>query len=367
MKNTLHAILATFILAAPTAFARNHEVGNGGDAIRISEFYYSFDLFESGLQTRPYFRKDVKINPKIHEKLELAVDPEIFPMEVLEQKLSELYLDDPNFAEYVIETMKSYAWRFVSGPLKDVDDDQDTVINPPSGLVQAAIRRKETITVSTDVWLRMNPNNQAALVLHEALYAMVQPRSADPVPTDRSEFSQESVAARRAVGFLFSRDFEPKVKGWNWFLSLDSIKMKLIKTIPRERTLVLVKDAFNANAGEKYAVSVQIVQNGNPVRSWDLLSDHFDDVELAKICDRKELGNLPDSQQIIKLIPLRSELTALTPFYNAQTAKLDWGNYENLWSFYPGFARTALSDSYIVQKSVESCVAGLKSFTGYEF
>lgn len=208
MKITTLLIFCLFTLQSVA-----HEVNNGGDAIGIGDRYYSFDLYEHGVERNPFFMNQVSTDPKVTDHVNRAL-PSSFPRDLLAKKLSELRKTEPIVAWALIETMRIYEWIILSSPLPEVDDLQDSLWGPnPPGLAQAALRQNRRIFISRPIWEKMDQANKAALVLHEAWYALTTPKRKDGV----GPFMQDSRYARRLTGFLFTEDLEKK--GFEWLLA----------------------------------------------------------------------------------------------------------------------------------------------------
>lgn len=215
MKKRAYLLALMALLTASSALAWQ-ERGNGGDAIRVGGRLYSLDLYENGVERQPSYR-GFAVNPQIEKELRAALRSERFPLRLLAVKLTQMHSQDPMFAWYVVRAMERYNWVFVNGPLTDIADEQDLVVEKKSeSLVQAAIRSKAHIRISYPVWKRLDKANQAALVLHEIVYALTWPS----LKKEENEYRafQDSSIARRVIGFWFSDAFDGK-QAWNKFVN----------------------------------------------------------------------------------------------------------------------------------------------------
>jgi hypothetical protein len=357
----LPILLVTLITTSFASWA-NHEVGNGGDAVKVGSSYYSLDLFESGVQEKPYFRPGVTVDPYVLSAINAALDPSLFPNVELSRKLSELHVDDPIFTDILIQAMKIYTWRIVNGPLKDVNDSDDMVVNPPSGLVQAAIRRFETITISGDIWYAMDNENRSALVLHEIFYALLKPQFKGLDSNGREKFAQSSEVARRAVGFLFSRDFEPSIKGWQWFRNQASVKEHINESPGAFVSFRLMSNGDLPNGmrlveGDHYLLSVQSVKNFKIEATQLIFSLNFNETNIAKYCSHQ--SPYEDADLVVQIVPIRSEITNVVR-YQDRLGKPQTGFYDNQYVSYPS-AFPKETDGGILM-SEQDCVKTLKAF-----
>lgn len=217
MKKLPYALALMGLLTASSAFALAwQERGNGGDAIRVNGRLYSLDLYENGVERQPSYRNH-PLHPQIEKEVRAALRSDRFPTKVIVAKLTQMYGQDPMFAWYIVRAMERYNWVFVNGPLTDIADEQDLVVEKEAhSLVQAAIRSKAHIRISYPVWKKLDKANQAALMLHEMVYALTWPS----LKKAEGEFQafQDSSIARRVIGFWFSPDFD-RALAWKKFVN----------------------------------------------------------------------------------------------------------------------------------------------------
>ena len=99
--------------------------------------------------------------------------------------------------------LKSFAIEFKSDiSLRDIKDASYTFIPKDCELKQMAyksnvIGESHQLFINNDYWKKLTPVNQAALLMHEAIY-------------DHFKFFNQtnSKSARKLVGMIFSNDFE---------------------------------------------------------------------------------------------------------------------------------------------------------------
>lgn len=212
-------ILFLGLVTATSAFAWQ-ERGNGGDAVKIKGRYYSLDLYENGVERQPSYRRK-PIDAGIEKDLRASLKSDRFPIRELAVKLTQMHEQSPMFSWQIVRAMEQYTWIFVNGPLVNIEDEQDLATShSPDQLVQAAIRSKAHIRISRPVWEKLDRANQAALLLHEMVYALTWPalRKSRDFPGEFEAF-QDSSIARRVVGFWFSPEFTSGERAWKDFAS----------------------------------------------------------------------------------------------------------------------------------------------------
>jgi hypothetical protein len=184
-------------LGSNLAFAGN-SVGNGGKGVRIENKVYLLDLVEAGVELTVGFNPNVQAKPDIVMRISKSLPAKYFPVDLIAQKLTEIKQVDALLAEALILTINSFQWRIVNSKLLDIKDDDSSLNYDPQSLVQIAIRKLRSIMIARDVLPLMDAENIAALVIHEACFALIQPND---------EGKQESVKAREVTGYLFSEEF----------------------------------------------------------------------------------------------------------------------------------------------------------------
>lgn len=179
-------------------------LGNGADGLIVDSKLYLRDLVEAGVETQPYFGD--KIDARLAERIKvLSIDKTRLPYseELLVRKLSDLNRIYPYFGDYIFEALQSYQWLAVQAPLFLLPDPE-TVVDLPFERVQIANRLDFTIRVHHDSWMRLNDENRVALLIHEALYSLLEP-VCEAAPSVTCE--QPGRVARTFTGWLFSEKF----------------------------------------------------------------------------------------------------------------------------------------------------------------
>lgn len=208
-------LLALFVLCiAKSSFAGQD--GNGGDGLYLKGKLYSLDLVEAGVETKPVFNTALTAKKEVLERLGKKLDPQIVPVQLIGLKLREIAQVDELFVLSILKTIETYNWRLVDSSLIDIKDEESVLNYDPASLVQLAIRKSTSVLIDRNLYSQLDPANKAALIFHEALYAMVKPQYLkDPNTGDfyRDNWgrytyvkAQSSTRAREMTGYLFTRD-----------------------------------------------------------------------------------------------------------------------------------------------------------------
>ncbi len=199
-KTTLSLLgLIVWALLSRIAYG-GHEVGNGGNVVECEKSVELLDLFEARVLRNETFIESAKRDP-----FELAQD-----------RLELLRKIDPRTAEIVAKLLKrlktdiSFESTLALGPIPD-SEHVFTPEDPKCKVVQAAVFRKQPMAGEKKVlfnerlWKKMDSVQQAALLLHEAIYKHF---------SDLGETT--SVKARFFVALILSKDFGPKTADTYW-------------------------------------------------------------------------------------------------------------------------------------------------------
>lgn len=221
MKLFLSVTFIAMSLLSPPVWAGD-EGASGGDGVLIGDKLYLVDLVEAGVEENPYIDETLQ-SSKDYEKVLARLQQ---PLQSLDDALSnrlialkivEIAKLSVPMAMTYLQTIEAFQWHLVNHSLIDVKDE-DTALNIPlEKLVQLAIRRLHAIKVSKESWKKLNPLHRAALVFHEATYAMTHPDKQWSEIHHQNLFSQMSPKAREVVGILFSKEKS------HLFTSFDSV------------------------------------------------------------------------------------------------------------------------------------------------
>ena len=122
------------------------------------------------------------------------------PTEMVAKKLTQIASLSPALAGYLIQAMRLYEWRLVNVDLAYTPDEDGAISTESQQMLQLAIRRDSKIMIARNLWSRLNPVNQTALIFHEMLYTMVKPVEGD------NGYFQPSVRIRELTAYLFEQN-----------------------------------------------------------------------------------------------------------------------------------------------------------------
>lgn len=203
--NGLKRLLAPILMTVLTNIAAaGPGVTGGGDAVKVGNKYFLLDLVEAGVEHNPQIERDIQVNQKHFERLKTALSDE-FPHLMIAKKLAEVSRVNRILAITILKTIESYQWRLVNRSLIDIIDENTDLKIPRKDLYQLAARKNVSILIDRNLWSQIDDAHRTALVFHEALYALNEPRNTGksfapgfPIKTQASE------EAREINGFLFS-------------------------------------------------------------------------------------------------------------------------------------------------------------------
>lgn len=182
--------------------------GHGGDGWLDSNGKpYLYDLREGGLHLNPYFDRKLEVNKVFLNRVNLAI-PFLSKSEsgrelsasLLARKLTEIKSVYPALANALLAGIELYSWRETTSII-DIKDEDPIIDIPKEKQIQLAGRRGKEIFVDSNLWKKLDPENSAALIIHEIVYAWIKPSKRN------DHFEQRSDYARSVVRYLFSRDF----------------------------------------------------------------------------------------------------------------------------------------------------------------
>ena len=218
MKKIL-MVLALFLV---THEASAQKTGNGGDGLRLNGKLYLLDLVEAGVEKNPYFSNLATLNPETLKRLQVALPEKNINLNLVALKLAEIANLDKVFAESILQTIEMYSWNWVNAALVDIKDEDSSLNYPEADLVQIAIRRGQSIKISQDAWAILDEAQRVALIFHESIYALVEPKNE----------KQSSPRAREVVGYLFMEELSKRhVQGLHHILQEDLPSLKHLASI----------------------------------------------------------------------------------------------------------------------------------------
>jgi hypothetical protein len=179
--------------------------GNGGDAVKSEQGLYLLDLVEAGSEhdvetlepvANAFFKAELnRLQNQVFETL---------PKAYLASKLSQIHKKNKVLAIAMMSSLKELSWKWVQFVLPDIQDEGSTLSIPRDQLLQAAFRVNQTVQIHKGTWDQLDERNQAALLLHEVLFALMEPERTS------TGMDMNSPRVRTLVGFIFSKEFNQK-------------------------------------------------------------------------------------------------------------------------------------------------------------
>lgn len=203
-------LLAIFLAACgrPAGPLNLAEVGNGGHGVVIGGKVYLVDLVQAGLEhSVGAFYIEHKKKNNFEGLLRHGVltngrdsgDSSLFPYRSVGERLYGIYQGQPVLAMALLETIRMYQWNFIDRELNKIPL-RGTVASFDEGTVMLVANRSgRSIYVSAPAFKRMDDLNRAALVIHEALYALIRPTRIE------GKLTQNTARVREVTSHLFSR------------------------------------------------------------------------------------------------------------------------------------------------------------------
>lgn len=187
------------LAVAPAAHAQLI-VGNLGGGVFSGGHLYVRDLYDAGRHLTPYVGSEVLPglrlrSPQLRMLSGLDVDREL-----LLRKLTDAEVLQAGWGYALMATIESYRWYLIDQELAPILDDAPIYVMPGNSYVALANRLKTSIRLNRAHFARLSPEHRAALILHEAIYALVKVECGDS--SDRCR--QPAVAVRDLNAALFS-------------------------------------------------------------------------------------------------------------------------------------------------------------------
>lgn len=206
MKTLLLSALAfvSLVFAVPNAFSAI-EVGNGGQGVLINGKLVVLDVVEAGVEANPLFDGAVARDPWAEEHLTRSLGSLGAPVRLISGKLQEIGRLSPLLRDTLIQAAEAYSWWLVNSPLEDIPDSGGVVDPKGRKIVQLAVRAGRSIRIAAEPWSKLDKKNQAALILHELIYALMPLKDAG-----NGYRAQNAVRAREINGFLYTQGFAGK-------------------------------------------------------------------------------------------------------------------------------------------------------------
>lgn len=162
-----------FTISAGISWAGGTGVGNAGLGVARANRVYLLDLVEAKVETRAWLGHPGLV-PLRDRRMEALAQTLNVPVALFERKILDMNDMRPMMGTYVREAVLNHTWRLSKGTLETTNDAITTYREWTSenGLLQLAIRFRETIRVNEAAWLKMDEPNRVALLIHEGLSAL---------------------------------------------------------------------------------------------------------------------------------------------------------------------------------------------------
>lgn len=209
----LALLVINFILTSSLAWAGSES--HGGDGVIIKDKVYLLDLYEAGVEENPFINPQFPGSPGTIERLKRVFSDFEAPTDILASKISEAENFDFQFGRSLLIAIEKINWNLVSGELVDVKDENSPIDLNKAQHIQLATRAQRDVLINRDGWQRLSRPHRAALILHEALFALVAVDSETTRVKDNiaiHRYFQDSRKARSVNGYLFKRAFQSNGK-----------------------------------------------------------------------------------------------------------------------------------------------------------
>ena len=187
------AIVATLAISMTAQAGGNVE--NGGDGVISGQRILSLDLVERGLEDNPYISETLEIPAEVQALAEKFLRGKVSTevSRIVVNKLARMQKSHrATLFKSVEEILKTYELIFVNAPLKALNDQNSPIDDRV--MVRLAVHSPDnhTLQINKSGFERMNEAHQAALIIHELVYA--------------STSDKTSRASREITALLFSPD-----------------------------------------------------------------------------------------------------------------------------------------------------------------
>lgn len=184
---TLQSLAVTIaLLQSGIASAGREKGGNGGDAYKIRNAYYSLDLVEAGIEENPSFILPNATNPvtadavsqKLLQDKISGIDKyyyiydQHYVSDLFGYKMAEIKAASPLYYTIVQSVLNHYTWVITSAELADIHDATSNINLQSQNMAQAAARYGSKILLNKSILEKMPQKNIVALIFHEINYAV---------------------------------------------------------------------------------------------------------------------------------------------------------------------------------------------------
>jgi hypothetical protein len=216
IKNLLCILSIGISLNIQTTLAGSES--HGGDGVIVGNKIYLLDLYEAGIEESPSINPLFPGTEATIQRLEAVFSDFDVPVEILASKIAEVESLDFQFGRSMLLAIEKINWNLVSGELVEVADENSSIDLKKSNHIQLAIRSGQDVLINRQKWQRLALPHRAALILHEALFALIKVDSeviatkVDGQKTSVTRYYQDSRKARSVNGYLFKKALQSNKK-----------------------------------------------------------------------------------------------------------------------------------------------------------
>ena len=211
------SIISLFLLLVSSTAQAHIFVGNGGEGMRVGGKLHVRDLYDYNLHIRPFFGSTTDLIFNFEAEPDGLAELG-YPRALLLRKLTDINIIEPDLGTALLVAMRHYTWLAVDEPLGLLPDDGPMFVQPGTR-VQIANRDLTTIRVDRKLWRELSPENQVALLIHEAVYSLVRPVCQQGSPNCAKK-TQSARWAREITSHFFRLDQKPLPIGFRTTLNI---------------------------------------------------------------------------------------------------------------------------------------------------
>ncbi|AGH95776.1 hypothetical protein [Pseudobdellovibrio exovorus] len=192
LKMLLITTFFFFTAELTQAVPNGTDTGGGGYGayVQPESRMYLYDLYEAQIHRSPYIHRPLQPRTDFTNAVTTALGHlSYIPHDLVAIKLEEIAQANELLAYVITRAITFHSWNDDSEPVLLLHDLRYHKITIPENVRLLASRYHKDITLSKTYTALLNPENLAALVLHEALYAL----------------TGDAVTTRHAVAYLFSK------------------------------------------------------------------------------------------------------------------------------------------------------------------
>lgn len=203
-------IIVLSIFAAISSSNAGTFIGNSACVVWNPDRPWLQDLFERDNLVSTFTPKSERFTFFKNQLSNRGLD-EGYSLDLIAQKLDELASLDSVFALSILKSIQFYSWSFVDAAITNSLDCQESPIDLSKYKVTpVAFRKERVIFINFPIWVAMTSEHRAALIFHEALYALLRPDAILDDWSNKPWFQQSSLKVREVVGYIFSNDLQSK-------------------------------------------------------------------------------------------------------------------------------------------------------------